>query len=283
MSPAEVRALLERFGLAANRALGQNFLCDARLAEKLVRRAGVGAGEGVLEIGSGLGILTRALAERAARVVTVEVDAGLVRALRAGGLPAHVELIHADALELDLAAVLAGLPAPRRVVANLPYAAATPLLRRLLDLAPELAGYAVMVQREVARRMAARPGSRDYGSLAVLHHLTVELDVALDLHPRCFYPVPRVVSSFVHATPRPGAPSGPALAAVERVARAGFSHRRKTLANALRAAGVTALDAEGVARLLAGRGLAPGVRAEAVVPETWPLLAAALAAGETAP
>ena len=138
----------------------------------------------MLEIGCGLGVLTRALAPRARRVVALEVDAGLVRAVRAeGALPEGAELLHADALEADLRALLAAEPAPRRVVANLPYAVSSPLLRRLLDLRDLLAGWAVMVQREVARGSLAAPGSRDYGSLTVLHRLVARVERALDVHP----------------------------------------------------------------------------------------------------
>jgi 16S rRNA (adenine1518-N6/adenine1519-N6)-dimethyltransferase len=283
VTPTQVRALLGRFGLAAQRQLGQNFLCDELLAGKLVRRAQVGPGDAVVEIGTGLGILTCALAARARRVVTVEVDAGIVRALCAEErLPASVELVHADALDLDLGAILEGLPAPRRVVANLPYAVATPLLRRLLDLAPLLESWSVMVQREVARRMSASPGSRDYGSLAVLHHLCVRVGPGLDVHPHCFYPVPRVVSTFVHVTPLPGAPTGPALAAIERIVRGAFVHRRKTLVNALRASGVTSLDAVELARRLGTLGLPAKGRAEAVPPQLWPALVRALAGAPAA-
>jgi 16S rRNA (adenine1518-N6/adenine1519-N6)-dimethyltransferase len=279
VKPAEVRALLDRFGLTAHRDLGQNFLCDEPLAEKLVRRAEVEPGDAVLEIGTGLGILTRALAARARRVVTVEVDAGIVRALRAESrLPPSAELIHADALELDLGRLLEALPPPRRVVANLPYAVATPLLRRLLDLAPQLESWSVMLQREVARRMSAAPGSRDYGSLAVLHHLSVRVAPGIDVHPRCFHPVPRVVSTFVHVKPRPDAPPAPALAAIERVVRAAFAHRRKTLVNAWRTSGMTPLASEALARVLAAEGLPASARAEAVKPEQWPSLARALGA-----
>src|SRR5690606_3650010 len=129
----EVRALLARRGLATRRALGQNFLVDAAVAEAIADAARLAPGDAVLEIGPGLGILTRALAARAARVVAVEIDAGLVRALaEEGGLPPNVELVHGDALALDLAARVARPGPAVRVVANLPYAVGAPILRRLL-------------------------------------------------------------------------------------------------------------------------------------------------------
>jgi 16S rRNA (adenine1518-N6/adenine1519-N6)-dimethyltransferase len=271
VSPAEIRALLERHGLRARRDLGQNFLADARLAAKLVGEARVAAGDFVLEIGCGLGVLTRALAERARRVVALEVDAGLVRAVRAeGALPASAELRHADALDCDLRALLAAEPGPRRVVANLPYAVSSPLLRRLLDLRDLLSGWAVMVQREVALRLLAAPDTRDYGSLTVLHRLASRVERALDVHPQCFWPVPEVTSTFLRLEPLPGAPGREELAEVEQIARAGFAHRRKTLVNSLRAEGRGHLEA-----LLGEAGIVAGARAETVPPDDWLRLARA--------
>ena len=277
MSAAEIRALLDRHGLVARKDLGQNFLADERVAAKLADLAQVGPGDAVLEIGCGLGVLTRALAARARRVVAVEVDAGLVRAVRAEGLlPANATLHHGDALELDLRALLEAEPPPRRVVANLPYAVASPLLRRLLDLRDLLAGWSVMLQREVAARLLARPGARDYGSLAVLHQLAARVERALDVHPRCFWPVPQVVSSFVRLTPLEGAPDAAALARIERLARAAFAHRRKTALNSLRDAAGGEPWLAAVEARLAALGVPPAARAEVLPPETWRVLAAVL-------
>jgi 16S rRNA (adenine1518-N6/adenine1519-N6)-dimethyltransferase len=279
VNPASVRALLERHGLRAHRDLGQNFLWDEALAGRLVELAGVEPGDAVIEIGTGLGTLTRALAARARRVITLEVDAGLVRALRAERcLPANAELRHADALETDLAALAAEAGAPVRLVANLPYAISAPLLRRLLDLRGVLRDWSVMVQREVAERLLAKPGSRDYGSLAVLHALCVELRRCMDLSPRCFHPVPRVRSSFVRVRPRADSPLAPGeLARLERVLRAAFGMRRKMLANALREADLDGRAAPGeVRRALERLGLDPRARAEQLSPEQHLALARAL-------
>lgn len=203
-SAAAAREFLQRHGLAPHRERGQNFLWDEQLAAKLVRLAGVRAEDAVLEVGTGLGILTRALAAQARRVATLEVDAGLVRALRAeSALPREVALHHADALEQDLAGLAAALGPPVRVVANLPFSAAAPLLRVFLGMAPLLEGWGVTVQREMAARIGAAPGERGYGSLAVLHAWLARPGPRLDLHPRCFYPVPRVTSTFLTLTPRP--------------------------------------------------------------------------------
>ena len=282
VSPAEIRSVLERHGLRPRKDLGQNFLADARVAEKLVTQAGVGGGDFVLEIGCGLGVLTRALAARARRVVAVEIDAGLVRAVRAeGALPAGAELVHGDALEVDLRALLEAQAAPRRVVANLPYVVSSPLLRRLHDLRDLHAGWAVMLQSEVGERLLAPGGSRDNGSLTVLHRLTTRVSRAQDVSPQCFWPRPQVVSTFLRIEPVAGAPDAAELARVERVARDGFAHRRKTLWNSFRDAAAARgappdETAAALARALTAVGIAPESRAESVPPEAWLALARAL-------
>lgn len=280
MSGAAVRARLERHGLLARRDLGQNFLVDDAVAERLVTFAGVEPGDFVIEIGTGLGILTRALAARAARVVSIEVDAGLVRALRSEGeLAAHVELVHADALDVDLAGLARSQAGPARLVANLPYAISSPLLRRLLDARDVLVDWSVMIQREVALRLSAEPDTRDYGSLAVLHHLLVEIERGPDLSPGCFFPAPAVTSRFLRLTPRRAPGLLPdELLAVETVARAAFGQRRKTLPNALRGRLAPAPPAETLLRVLGELGIDPRARAETLAPERFVALTRALRA-----
>lgn len=272
----EVRAFLARHGLAPRKAHGQNFLHDAALAETLVRRAGVGAEDAVLEIGTGLGILTRALAARARRVTSLEIDSGLVRALHIEQrLPASVKLVHADALRLDLAAALRELGAPQapvRLVANLPYRSAAPLLRRIFDLGALLCGVSVMVQRETAVRLAAETGAQDYGSLTILRHWFCDIEARFSLGGRCFHPVPRVVSSFVVMRPhRPPRVSPEEAALLEATLRAGFAHRRKTLARALARAGVA--GPERTQALLSAAGHGERARAQELSPEAWLALA----------
>jgi len=281
VSAAAVRAFLDRHGLLARRDLGQNFLFDESLAVRLVGLAGVAPGDTVIEIGTGLGTLTRALAARAARVVTLEIDAGLVRGLRADSLlPDTVELIHADVLEADLPGMVRDAGAPVRVVANLPYSISAPVVRRLLDLRESLAGWSVMIQREVADRLLASSGSRAYGSLGVLHALTVQMDRAMQLEAACFYPVPRVRSTFVRLSPLSPSPLREGeLVWVERVVRAAFSHRRKTLVNAVRSGGLDPTpSAAAVVEALESAALDPKVRAEALTPDQLLALARQLAA-----
>jgi 16S rRNA (adenine1518-N6/adenine1519-N6)-dimethyltransferase len=278
VSAGEVRAFLSRHGLLARRDLGQSFLVDEKVAARLVGFAGVEAQDLVIEIGTGLGILTRALAARAKHVLSIEVDAGLVRALRSEELlPQNVELVHGDALQLDLTAIARSAGGPARVVANLPYALASPLLRRLLDARSELVDWSVLLQREVAERILARPGTREYGSLSVLHQLCVTASRGPDLPPRRFFPVPRVVSRFVRLVPRNAPLVAPAeLGEVERCTRAAFGQRRKTLLNALRGGLVPPPSVATMLRLFHELGIAADARAERLAPERFVALSRTL-------
>jgi len=286
MGLRSIRDTLQRNGLRLSRDLGQNFLVEDAIAERLARLAGVEAGDGVIEVGTGLGVLTRALAARARRVITIEVDSGLVGALVGESLlPDDVELVHADALELDLGGLANDLVARHavravRVVANLPYSAASPLLRKLLDLRDVLADWSVMLQRELATRLLAEPGGRGYGSLTVLHALVADVSRELDLEPGCFFPVPKVASSFVRVFPRRDAALEPGeLSEVERVVRAVFNQRRKTILNGLRGGGLPASgDRDALVAALQAVGIDPGQRAETVEPERLRALARQLSA-----
>jgi len=236
-SPKVVTSLLQRHGVRTNKALGQNFLLDKNTLERIVSAAKLEGDEAVLEIGPGLGALTRMLAERAACVESVEIDAGFVRVLSEtlADVPnARVE--HADFLKLDLAA-WAGQhldPLPATVVANVPYYITSPLLVALLETGSLWSRIVVLVQKEVADRLKAGPGTPQYGSLSVFaqFHAAVEM---VGVVPRgVFYPPPKVDSAIVRLTPTetpPVAVSDPRL--FERVVRAAFGQRRKTLSNAL--------------------------------------------------
>jgi len=281
-STAPLREMLARHGLHLSRDLGQNFLTDPAMAEELVRLAGARPGDFVIEVGTGLGVLTRALAERGARVRTVEVDSGLVRVLQEEALlPPGVELVHADAREIDWRAWIEAEEGPVRVIANLPYSVATPLMRRLLDLRDALEDWSVMLQSEVAERLVARCGERAYGSLSVLHRLATDVDVLTTLPPSRFFPRPRVESSFVRVWPRRKSPLRPGdLERVERVARAAFSQRRKRVSNGLRRIAerlwpeaAASEVRESLEALLVEVGIDPGLRPERIEPEAWLSLA----------
>ncbi|HEY7412909.1 MAG TPA: 16S rRNA (adenine(1518)-N(6)/adenine(1519)-N(6))-dimethyltransferase RsmA [Vicinamibacteria bacterium] len=212
------------------RRLGQHFLRAASV-ERLLRLVDPRADEVFLEIGAGAGALSLPLAARAGRVVALEVDAPLAARLRARA-PANLEVLHADALRADLSALV---PPGARLVGNLPYAVSSPLLRRFLDLRAHVRDFHVMLQDEVARRVAAPPGSKEYGILSVLYALVARVDIPLRFPPGAFTPPPKVESAILRGRflDRPAA-EAPPLPAFERFLQAAFARRRRTLENNLR-------------------------------------------------
>lgn len=211
------------------RRLGQHFLRGAWV-ERLIGAIAPGPDQEFLEIGPGRGALTLPLAARARRVVAVELDARLADELR-GRAPANVEVVSADALGVDLAALA---PRGARLVGNLPYYASSPLLRRFLEIHERLRDLHVMLQEEVADRVAAPPGSRRYGILSVLYALRADVEVVLRLPPGAFQPAPRVRSALLRARFL-AAPRAPVAdpAAFERLVQTAFRRRRRTLENNL--------------------------------------------------
>lgn len=223
-----VRELLARHDVRPTKKLGQNFVIDPNTIRKVLAVAGVGAKESVLEVGAGVGSLTLGLAGAAERVIAVEWDSRLVEVLRevlAGTV--NVELIEADALQLDLGSLPAGM-----LVANLPYNIATPLVLRSLEQAPGISRLTVMVQKEVGQRWAAEPGSKVYGRASVMVAYWTEAKVVADVSRRAFWPVPSVDSVIVRLVRRPVTPAVD-RAALFAVVKSAFSQRRKTLRGAL--------------------------------------------------
>ena len=238
-----LREVIRRHGLAARKGLGQHFLLDANLTDRIARAARE-PGEAdlsrgtVIEVGSGPGGLTRSLLRARARVLAVEVDARALDALAELGSLAGGRLVSvaADALELDLqsAARGRGLPPPYRIVSNLPYNIGTPLLIRWLHDPADIERMVLMFQREVADRLTAQPGSKAYGRLSVLTRWLCESVRLFDLPAAAFTPPPKVASSVVSLRPRP-APLAPAgREALERVTAAAFGQRRKMLRQSLK-------------------------------------------------
>lgn len=264
---AEVRRILAERGLAADKRRGQNFVVDANTVHSIVRRADVRAGESVVEIGPGLGALTHGLLEAGARVTAVEIDAGLVEALR-DLLPSDVRVVHADALHVDWATLV---DEPSALVANLPYNVATPLV--LHALASEcFTRLHVMVQREVGERWAASVGDDAYGAASVKMQAYASVRVDQRISRRAFWPVPNVDSVIMRLEPHPwqaATPRGDVIAVVD----AGFAQRRKQLRNALSAAGH---DPVSVTAALEDVGPGPMARAEELDLDAWVGLAARL-------
>lgn len=240
-TPSGVAAVLERCGLAPRKGLGQNFLVDRNVLRRIIDAARLTPEDTVIEIGPGLGVLTWALADAARTVIAVEVDAGLVRWLeRLLRARDNVRLVHADALEVDFHALLAEHPpgpgGAGKVIANLPYYITTPLLMRFLEEGPPLDSMVVMVQREVAQRLTARPGTKDYGALSVAVQLRADVETVGVVSPHVFFPKPAVESAVVRLKLRPLPGDVLDEAVLFAVVRAAFGQRRKTLRNALRAA-----------------------------------------------
>lgn len=256
LTPADVRRLLRRHGLSPRKTAGQHFVVDPNTVRKIVRDADVTSADTVLEVGSGLGSLTLALAAAARRVVTVEVDRGLVAALREVLASVHnVEVVHADALQIEPARLLGGGPA--RVVANLPYRIATPLLFHLLAC-PAISDAFVMVQREVGQRWAAGVGDAQYGAVSVKLALVADVELVARVPRTVFHPVPNVDSVTVWVRRRADRLRDGELEAVVTVIEAAFAQRRKTLRNAL---GRLAAPDQ-LAAALAQAGVDPTARAE---------------------
>lgn len=230
----EIVAMLDKHGLAPRRAFGQNFVVDANMVRKIARLADVGAGDFVLEIGAGLGSLTLALAETGANVVAVEIDNGLVEVLRANTKQlANVEVMHADALQLDWQPLLAK-SMHWHVVANLPYNIATIIVADLLDGIAEVKHMLVMVQSEVGDRLVARAGTEAYGAVSVKVDYWSHSKIVGQVPPSVFFPQPRVESSLVEIRRRdtPGV-EGVVAKELFSLVRAGFAKRRKMLRRAL--------------------------------------------------
>ena len=252
--------------VAPKKELGQHFLVDENILGVIGRLAELTPDDVVLEVGPGLGVLTRFLAERVAHVHAVELDASLEPFLQ--DLGENVTLHFGDALRLDLAAIA---PGARKLVANLPYNIATPLIAESLDGLPDVELWCVMVQREVADRLFARPSTKAYGAVSVLVQLTAERTGFHPVSRTVFRPPPNVSSALV-AFRRTGLPDD--FKHVKKVVTGAFAHRRKTLPNSLELARVA--SREQAVAALAAIGREPSVRAEALAPPEFLALAEAL-------
>ncbi|MBL8055499.1 MAG: ribosomal RNA small subunit methyltransferase A [Anaerolineales bacterium] len=275
MRPLAVPQLLRRFDLRPKKSLGQNFLVDEAALAKVAAAAGLTAQDSVLEIGPGLGSLTRHLAEAAGRVVAVELDQGLLPALRFVLEPyTNVTILPGDILQLDPAAL--GLGPAYKVAANIPYYITSAVIRHLLEASVRPAVIVLTVQREVAERICAEPG--EMSLLAVSVQVYSRPQIAARVPAGAFYPRPEVDSAVVRLEVRPE----PAVAGVDmdqffRVVKAGFSQKRKQLRNAL--AGGLQLPPAAVEAALAPAGVDPQRRAETLSLAEWGVVARALPAG----
>ncbi len=260
----ELRALLARHGFRLSKSMGQNFLIQPWVPQKIAAASGAGPGVGALEIGPGVGPLTRELSALAERVVCVELDRALLPILAEtlSDCP-NAEVVQGDILKTDLRALVRErLPGLKPMVcANLPYNITTPVLTALIE-AGCFASITVMIQREVARRICAAPGTGDYGAFSVYCQYHAAPELLFDVPPECFFPSPKVTSSVLRLVPRPAPAEVDDPDRFFRVVRAAFAQRRKTLLNALASSLAPPLPKEEIARAIRRCGLAPDVRGE---------------------
>jgi 16S rRNA (adenine1518-N6/adenine1519-N6)-dimethyltransferase len=265
-SPTEVKRILSAHGLHPKKRFGQNFLIDRNVLNRIVDAAGIGSEDNALEIGPGLGTVTVELAERAKRVVAVEMDREMVTVLgdTLAGYP-NVEVVQADFLALDTADFLKERFGDARctVVANLPYYITTPIITSLIDVRERLERIVLMVQKEVAARLRARPATEDYGSLSILLQYYCRVETVMQVSRNVFYPPPDVDSAVVRLTPLPE----PAVKVADealffRIVRASFSQRRKTLLNTLSSMKEPGWSKDKVDEVLRAAGIEPARRGE---------------------
>ncbi len=240
--------------------LGQNFLADPNLLDAIVRDAGLVADDVVLEIGAGEGVLTGRLADIASKVHVIEIDRGLEPGLAAVMSRPNVTVIWADAVKVDLRELD---PPPTRMVANLPYAVATPVILRTAFELPSIRSWTVMVQKEIGDRLRAAPGNKTYGTPSVLIQLVGEVRQLRKVSRTVFKPQPRVDSAILEITRRRPGPDE----ATRKLVRAGFAHRRKAMARSVDMAIPGSLVK--VRQALESAGIDPGIRAEALSPDQF--------------
>ncbi len=271
------RALLEKYGFRAKKSWGQNFFGDEAILDDIARLAAPRAGDAVVELGAGLGHLTARLLARGARVVAVERDRDMAAVLR-GELGGRIALVEADAARVDyarLAATAAGSAAARiAVVGNLPYHLTSPILFSLLDQVEHVSRAVFLVQREVAERLAASPGTADWGILSVLLQREADVSIERIVPPGAFLPPPKVDSAVVCAIFRPPRDEVRDAARFRRLVKGGFAQRRKTLRNALEAARIA--EPAALAAALAAAAIDPGRRGETLTVAEWAALDRAL-------
>lgn len=259
-----IKALLARHGFHFSKSMGQNFLIADWVPRDIAEAAGLDEGCGVLEIGPGIGPLTVQLAQRAGRVAAIELDRALLPILAETlvGYP-NAQVIPGDVMKLDLAA-LAAEQFPGMAVkacANLPYNITTPVITKLLE-AGCFQSITVMIQREVARRICAKPDSADRGAFSLFCQYHAQCELLFDVGPECFLPAPKVTSSVIRLIPRSQPPVDADPEALFQLVKAAFAQRRKTLLNALSAAYGSRLSKDELRQAISDCGLSETVRGE---------------------
>ena len=238
-SPEVVHYICKRFDIKMSKKLGQNFLIKRGIVDEIVKAADLQEGEPVLEIGPGIGTLTQGLAQSGANVTAIQLDTRLLEVLDTTlAQYSNVTIVHGDVLKLDVPSIMNN--EPFKVVANLPYYITTPIIMSLLESRLPIERLVVMVQKEVALRMVAKPGTKDYGALSVAVQYYTMPDIVLDVPPKSFLPAPAVTSSVIRCVLR----DKPPVDVVDeklffRVVKAGFAQRRKTFVNSMKTTGLS--------------------------------------------
>lgn len=238
-SPEVVHYICKRFDIKMSKKLGQNFLIKRGIVDEIVHAAELTPGEPVLEVGPGIGTLTQGLVQSGADVTAIELDRRLLEVLDTTlASYDNVRIVHGDVLKLDVPTIMNHKPF--KVVANLPYYITTPIIMSLLESKLPIERLVVMVQKEVALRMVAKPGTKDYGALSVAVQYYTEPDIVLDVPPKSFLPAPAVTSSVIRCVLR----DKPPVDVIDeklffRVVKAGFAQRRKTFANTMKTTGLS--------------------------------------------
>ena len=256
--------ILKRYGLRPKRGLGQHFLKDPGVVSQILKFAELKRDEVVVEVGAGLGALTLPLASQVRRLIALEVDQCLADILRKelGPLP-NLEILAIDALKFSYRGLAQECHCRIKVIGNLPYQISTPLIFKLIEERDSISSMLLMFQKEVAARLSAAPGSKDYGLLSIHAQFFAEVKILRVVSARCFYPPPQVDSALVCIKPLDRPPVQVSdEATFFRVARAAFSHRRKTLENSLLASGMFDIEPGRMGELIRSVGLEPSRRAE---------------------
>ncbi len=267
-NPQKTIEVIRKWNFAFNKRFGQNFLIDSHVLNKIIAGADVGPDDVVLEIGPGIGTMTQYLAEAAGKVIAVEVDKNLLPILEETLAPYdNVQVIHADVLSLDLNQLVQDEAGgkPIKVVANLPYYITTPIIMGLFEQHVPLANMTVMVQKEVAARMKAGPGTKDYGALSLAVQYYAEPYIVANVPQNCFMPRPNVDSAVIRLTRFEEPPvEVKDEALMFKLIRASFNQRRKTLVNGLSNAADLNLTKVQILEVLASLGLSETIRGEAL-------------------
>ena len=262
MVKAELKPLLERLGVAPSKRLGQNFLVDDQFRAKIIHEADPKPGQTILEIGPGLGAITRGLVASGASVTAIEFDRKLAEYLRTAVVPLGLRLIEGDACRVKYDELF---PGDFRVISNLPYSAGTIVIAKLLDLETPPADMLLMLQKEVAERFLAGPGTADYSALTVRIAAVYTGRIVRMVPPEVFYPEPSVDSALFSLVRKPEIPSRDIRIILSRLARTSFAHRRKKMFK--QAASVFGADL--IAAAMADASVDPDIRAERVTPEQF--------------